>query len=470
MPMGARMGGQMTTNVRNARLRWVFPAMAIFVFAVGLVVPAWAATGGDVPGATTPSGPEPTDDYPRTTEPVPDAPDRVTIESIPLDESEVKATQDYNGVDRTEAVARLRLELAVSGLDRRLMEQLGEREYAGHWLTRGSRAEVVVGVIALDGNDLDDKRERIAAGFPYPERLRVEAAEVSWKSLVDAYQGVSADWASYSVALGDSVVAHYATDDIAITGVGIRPSINSLSLVATPRRQMSELEARRAAQTAGDDLARDYGLPTPHVDVGEPTEDCTRADCRWTMRGGLRLYWNDLYCTSAFSAVSRTSSQRHVLSAGHCSGSWRRNGPSGHYGQVSYSRNQANTDVARITHSTNPWSSQGYVFVSSSDVRPIDLHMSYHGYSEGVQVGMAGGRSGTTRGHITDAYYSQGSYWDFVRADYVRRGSDSGASIFRNNTAFGIHKGSPTGALSDAMFGRIEPAMHFADVWLIAAP
>ena len=53
--------------------------------------------------------------------------------------------------------------------------------------------------------------------------------------------------------------------------------------------------------------------------------------------------------------------QRFTLSAGHCPGSWRKNGVEGHYGQVADEQRANNIDADLIPHQTNPWLTHGVI-------------------------------------------------------------------------------------------------------------
>lgn len=191
-------------------------------------------------------------------------------------------------------------------------------------------------------------------------------------------------------------------------------------------------------------------------------EACTSADCRYTLRGGLKMDPTaGIPCTSAFGAVS--SGSYYVLSAAHCEGVTRWHAGE-QYGSVTLQVYQGRVDAERHFR---PWPSAWYVsaaiLIDGSVIRPIYYHITWVATMEGTTVGMAGARSGTRRGSIESKNYSPGQVPGgnrFLKADYCADTGDSGASIFNTNTAYGIHYGGGPGGCSNnpydyGIFGNI---------------
>lgn len=191
------------------------------------------------------------------------------------------------------------------------------------------------------------------------------------------------------------------------------------------------------------------------------------------MRGGLKFTIENGVegCSTAFSAVSGTG--RYVLSAAHCSGTVRRNGGS-KYGDVENELKSSYVDAERIRRTNSNWTEAGRVWVSSSDQRAVKAYITWDNVVVGKRVLKSGHKLNTTYGDIKGKYYSP-SYVPnsdrFITATYCSAGGDSGGSVMRSNTAYGIHSGRNKAcgeSGSFGVFGSIGYAMGAMDVGLIA--
>ena len=211
-----------------------------------------------------------------------------------------------------------------------------------------------------------------------------------------------------------------------------------------------------------------YRAPWIVFDRGVAREGCSKSNCQWTMRGGIRLLNDTATCTSAFGARGIDVGYYFVLSAGHCSGAWRRNGTNGHYGQVYSQQNSGTVDAERIRHETNPWTTEGKVYLQQGDTRSIGSYFGYHSYSEGQTVVMASKDEPAEWGAIIDAYVDVNNHIDFVKTDYCMIGGDSGSAVVRNTSALGIAESFTDACPTTSYFGRIHPAMQAMYVNLLA--
>jgi hypothetical protein len=71
--------------------------------------------------------------------------------------------------------------------------------------------------------------------------------------------------------------------------------------------------------------------------------------------------------------------------------------------------------------------------------------------------------------HFSPDYVSDGGR--FVKTTYCAKGGDSGAAVFRDNRAYGIHSGGATGSCRQAgdfsLFGHIEYVENALNVSLV---
>jgi hypothetical protein len=462
-------------TVRQTPARALVAGVVLALVSLTLVMPADADVGSPGAGEPATTGSD-------------DAMTREEAEQADVSQGSIERFAEFHEVDEATAERRLRSEMASRGLDERLKERWPDT-YAGVWHGERGTTEVVV---AFTGSvDEQEIMRGIEQEYAYPELVRIEdGRDQSMVAIEQAYAAAAQELAELADTgqHPDQAVA----DTEGHLGVGLDPIRNGLTVSLPPQgRQAAERHARARTESRPEHVAerlerafqRRYEVrnvvvdeldedlvPDPAQQAAAPEDElaaasypgCTRADCRWDMLGGLRLVWNDTWCTSGFTVQS--GSQDYVLSAGHCPGSWRRNGPDGHYGQVSQQQTSGFIDAELIPHSSNPWATRPSIIVQDGERDFQDIHgtVGINGYTVNWTVGMTGATSGTRKGLISHTSWSGTvggrSLQDQVMAGYCRAGGDSGAAIFRNDLALGTHVGGSdcTGVFSK--IGRITSA------------
>lgn len=380
-------------------------------------------------------------------------------------------------ISEDEARWRMDVEVAAGELQAQLLAQWPD-SLAGMWLSTEGPTTLTVAFT----ENADNNVAEIAEDFAYPDVLRAATAAHSISELEAAFSRVVDErgQAQRGQAPTDLPAAMRQTEgrfDVTLDERG-----NGLILQADPRPP----GLARAA-------SRRYGVPvTANSDVTIPT--CTRDDCRFSMRGGLRLSFATSYCSSAFTAYGAATGNRFIVSAGHCgnsyptttcaivpeneSGSARSNGGSA-YGTVTGEFVRENVDAERIIRSSSSWTEAPVVWVESNDQRTMSAILPYNNIVVGMQVGKSGVRTGTTRGYITSRSvapcYVANSY-GFLQADYCALPGDSGGAVFRNNEAVGINSGGtredPAGGCTSghrSMFGSAEHAFSRLNLTLLTS-
>lgn len=365
----------------------------------------------------------------------------------------------YEGVSADEARYRLELESLAADLEP-VVAATWPNSFGGLWLRIDGPPGIV---IAFTKNGSENVAE-LATAFARPEALLNVDVERSLADLVALHgQLRSTREAVQNLAAGPIPLA------IADTGgtydIGIDVVTNQVAVYA-----MEETAELRAAFNAlyGDAVRVQGGAMVPA---------CQRHDCRYTMRGGLWLTApnQQKLCTSSFAAFS--GSTYYTLSAGHCT---RESGITGRYhGGVNFGSVCSScwvvarsVDAERIPRQNSVWYMGASIFVEPTDIRPIYQHISWESTAVNTFVGKSGMNSGTTKGYIYDKYLSL-SYVPnserFIGVAACAVVGDSGAPVFRNNTAYGILSGvsgCPNGAFA---FGNIVYAMQGLGVSLLSS-
>lgn len=230
-------------------------------------------------------------------------------------------------------------------------------------------------------------------------------------------------------------------------------------------------------------LQRDFRARyLPELDVVrsfEPTGAAacaSRDNCRPTMRGGLGIF-GAATCSTAFATHAASDSSRtFVLSAAHCaggSGAERRNGGSV-YGTVTgevfgdpprTNSLRGRVDAERIINDDggDTWQNSSWVYLDPGNYREVINYVSWSNIVVGVQVVKSGWRSGQTRGLVDSRDYDTAGFVPFGNR-FIRSGphadqtrvlcmmpGDSGGSVLRNNTAYGIMTGLAADAQGNPM-------------------
>lgn len=138
-------------------------------------------------------------------------------------------------------------------------------------------------------------------------------------------------------------------------------------------------------------------------------------------------------------------------------------------------------DAERVYRDSSTWRESSKFFVEGEDPRMVEYYMPYSYIVIGTYTGKTGARTGTTRGYIESKTvapsYVPDSY-DFVSADFCVNGGDSGGSVWRGTTAWGIVSGRFTNTscrgttggsgAGVGIFGSIAYVMSRLNVELLA--
>jgi hypothetical protein len=387
------------------------------------------------------------------------------------DEDWIETMADYFHFSREQAIERLGLEDAAAEFSGE--ELLGDR-YAGEWLDASGAARLFVAIEA----PAQEGDQAVVEQFPYPVELvyvefslaELEAAQeimirdrsITQRALASAEEldarGLDPLTRSESLRLAELPAALTALEGIYNLGIDVETNRLEVSFRAHDSRLEEVVRTFYTADTAGasPEIAFREG-------IGEP--GCSRGDCRWRARGGLRIEATipaGPYCTSGFAARTDGPTKPVMFTAGHCNNSAQRNGGELILGSdaSSYFAQQVRGDVdAQIARIDSDWHASSNILIhNSGDLRSISSKVSWSQTDRNVLVGKSGAATGTTRGLITRRFESP--YWvadsfHFIRAEAGSFRGDSGAPVFRNNTAYGIVSGvGPTSII----FGNIRSA------------
>lgn len=397
--------------------------------------------------------------------------EQVTTEitpETPYTAADVSEIASHFGISEEEADLRLRLERASVGFEPQLIEAF-PATFGGAWLETDGAPGLTVALTS----GAADALPVIQSMFAIPDAVRTVTVEHSLGDLLALQQQMIDD--RTALQSSDAPLVHV----LSVTG-------GNYDLDIDVQRSVVVVRLPEFSEELSDAFAQLYGTSMLVVEGnGSAPEVCTRADCRYTLRGGLRLTGGGDVCSSAFSAVA--GSNYYLLSAAHCaggSGSPRLQGGE-QYGTVTLEQRQGRVDAERTFR---PWPSSWYVsasiYVESNDIRPVRYHITWDSTMEGTLVGKSGQTTGTTRGDITSKFGAptgvSGSN-RFLVADYCANPGDSGGSVFNTNTAYGIHHGGPTvgnppvarvcgDPLDFGYFGNIVYAKDALGVSILAAP
>jgi streptogrisin C len=379
------------------------------------------------------------------------------------------------GISEDEARRRMDIEDAAGELQGQLLDRWPDT-LAGMWLSTEGPTTLTVAFT----ENADDNVSEIAEDFEYPDVLRAEAAAHS----------ITALQAAFSRAVderGQAQRGQAPTDSPA----ALRQTQGRFDVTLDERGNGLILHADPLPPGLAGAASRRYGVPvTANSNVSTPT--CTRDNCTFSMRGGLRLSFSGTWCSSAFTAYGAATGNRFIVSAGHCgnsypstscaivpeneSGATRSNGGS-NYGTVTGEFVRENIDAERIIRSYPSWTEAPVVWVESNDQRTMSGIMPYNNIVVGMQVGKSGVRTGTTRGYITSRSvapcYVANSY-GFLQADYCSLPGDSGGAVFRNNEAVGIVSGGTSTGTScpsghRSFFGSAQHAFSRLNLTLLTS-
>lgn len=378
-----------------------------------------------------------------------------------IEEADIEATALALNTSKQQAERRIRIEGAAVSLQREVESRWPETT-AGVWLSEAVEPALSVAFT----ENAEANVEQLSGAFPYPEILRPVTFA---RSLIDL-QGIQRKIVAERTALQSGSAP-------AGLGPAIRGTDGHYDIEIRVQDNLIIVRAEPPSDELVPEFRARYGEPI-EVERGVTEPDCTRVDCRFSMRGGLRIVGPSFGCSTAFTAFGPATGRRFVLSAGHCGGadfgSSRSNGGS-QYGTMDRDVQEYRWDAERIVRTNQSWNEAGLVWVESFDQRPVHSYTGWSSQVIGTQVGKAGNTTGTTRGFVESKYYSP-SYVPngerFVTTSYCSGPGDSGGAIFRNNSAWGIHSGSTSSiSCSDpqhfSLYGAIDYAIDELNVQLI---
>ena len=377
------------------------------------------------------------------------------------DPDDVAALAEEEGVTLEEAELRMRLETAAMALQ----ASVGQRwpdTHGGMWLQTGGPPGLVVAFT----KDAEANQAILRAAFEFPELLRTQTVERSRADLEAQHSRMVEERDQLAAGKQPSGIADAVVGTGGSYALGIRESKNAV-MVYLPE-VTSELRSA-FEQTYGHDVVLEERAIEPLA--------CTPTDCRYTLRGGLKIPpaapLTTHGCSSAFAAFSPNN--YYLLSAGHCDDVQRYHAGE-HFGRVTAEREAGSVDAERIYRPyPNGWYVGADIVVDTTNLRPIHHHITWSNTMENTWIGKSGWRTGTTRGYILDKdvsviYIIPSSR--FILTDLCARGGDSGGSVFRGDTAYGIVSGGNGLCDEDAamVFGNIVYAIDAVQLQLLASP
>lgn len=387
----------------------------------------------------------------------------------PITDADVQEFATSLGINEDTARQRLELERASVGFEPRLIAAFPET-FGGAWLETEGEPGLTVAVT----NDAETARATIQSMFAVPEAVSTITVEHSLAELLLLQEEMIRD--RTALQLGKS-----SLDRLDVTGghYDLDIDVKRNTVVVRLREPRTDLVEALTSVYGTEMLVIEGNASAPEV--------CTRSDCRYTLRGGLRVISGSFACSSAFSAKSPNN--YYLISAAHCdpNDNARYNGGE-RYGTVTLRVLQGRVDAERHYRPyPSPWGTSWYVsasiFVASTDMRPVRYHISWDSTMIGTYVGKAGAVTNTTRGDIFSKYLSPDGVPGsnrFLGAEYCGNPGDSGGAVFNTNTAYGVHHGGPEDEFGFArvcgdpldygIFGNIVYAKDALGLDILAAP
>lgn len=364
-----------------------------------------------------------------------------------------------------EAHKRVEWQDEASALEGRLIEELPEQDFGGVWVNK-ENDRVQVGVLngsAQHGSSVDILDSNIQA--------RGLSGAVDFIPVGNSY----GDLENIKEWITRGVQEVLSEDDWPVQ-VGITTDTNQV-MVHIPS---DDDKISSGLATFIRDIEHKYANAVRFETYSEPAvrEGCNWWFCDSPLRGAVGLkgsdwgYGNGIYCTAGFNVVGN-SGTKYVLTAGHCApggSGWatetfnyttKKIGP---IHRNEYRHNGIDAMIIKIRENTYNWNVRGWVYARGG----LGLN-GYSGPSTNYQYDINGtGTSGSLVGaricisgaissaheggscgavHEVDINFTAGGTTTrkVMRAGYCSRGGDSGAPVFRNGKALGIHTGANTG-------------------------
>lgn len=356
-----------------------------------------------------------------------------------LAEDAVKIAERY-GLPVAEVEERLRLQDEVGELAAEAASRWPE-SFAGVWVDKA------VSVAFVD--DAAGKLRDLATGFPAPARLRPVTVARSYAALADKQERMIAE---REQAKAGRLAFHGVDGGRYDLDIDRRRN----AVVVNVERLLPGTAGAFHARYGGDVIVEQRPLAV--------LDACTRADCRKSLRSGLRSTLpSGQSCTTAF----RTTGGQ-LFSAGHCqvaSPGARRNGGE-QYGSVTSHQMLGRVDAELQTAWSNGFYAGAWIWVSSgTQARAVTSRGTWATIAVGNFFCKSGITTEETCGSVTSVDFAPSTIVSsnrYIRGDYCADGGDSGAGVYIGNKALGIHSGGEPGACDfvddDSYFGHIEYA------------
>jgi len=377
------------------------------------------------------------------------------------------------------AVEERELAAAISAVEIEARERWSDG-FAGMWRTAEGQGPIHVAFTAQAAARVAD----LAADFPRPDLLQAVTFERSLAQL----EAIQAE-----IAVDREQVRRGALDLEGIADHRYNTDIDQA-------RNVVEVQIKNADQRTRDTFEDRYreAIIVKEGPVGAPGQ-CSRTDCRYTLRSGLRTDLNSGWCSTAF-AVRTGSGVRQLLSASHC-GNYNQNqgcvtpydiGDDRDHGGETYGPVTDDVCTGRVDaerhRPTGDFVAQPWIYVNDANQ---EARVRSQGSWSGTVVGStrlckSGARTDRDCGLVRGKHHSP--WWvpnanRFIRASYRANSGDSGSGVYDQLNwarAEGVYSGgfvnvdcddwdkSASGDWSTG--GHIQYALNRLNVSLITAP
>lgn len=393
-----------------------------------------------------------------------------SVWTAPADEvfepTDIEARADAEGVSVAEAEARFRLENAAVHIQDEARTRWPDT-FTGVWMDRaGGTFDVMVGFTARAA---DNVAALATADLVPVERLQGVDQPMSLADLEAIADRIGTDRRLLQSGQQDQVSLPSAVE---ATGgrFGFGTDVEGNAIHVDIDNLTSEFaSAFRSA----------YGVATTFSEGSGGPAACSITFCKPRINGGIRFDGNG-YCSTGFNAYGGSGS-RYILSAGHCTldpessiGSSRSHAGT-YYGYTHRAIYEGRTDAERIIESSpGVWDHTNLIRLDGTTERSITSSVAYSGYVLNTYIGRSGATTDTDRGYITHIGYTPSwvpsALAKFIRADFCVQRGDSGGSVWRNNTAYGVVSGGlvdlPCGSSSWGVFTAMEFALGDLNIQL----
>lgn len=361
------------------------------------------------------------------------APEPTANDAGSIAEGDIQARMAAEAITRDEAIRRYHVEDAASILQAQV-ESRWPDTHAGVWIDR-----LPFGVHVAFTENAEANVASLRQSFPFPDDLSAVTLPRSLASLMSLQERMRADRQALAQDAPSTLPQPIQdTEGRYDLDIDVRANMAVVRVeVPTPALQEAFEETYSSAVVVKP------GLAQPAV--------CTQLDCRWAMLGGLKFEIPNTgggYCSSGFSAIN--GGVHFTLSAGHCrinSGVAARDHAGARYGSVDAYQWSGPVDAERVDRTSTQFRNSGkFIVQGEEDPRLVSGFQSYSGIVIGTYIGKTGATSGTTRGYVLSKTASPNfgdgvDRYNYVTSDMCVDYGDSGGSVWRSYTAWGLVSG-----------------------------